>query len=340
MSAARFVSLLLSALCLSACAAGPSGEAVGRYPAPGSGVQAEPPLATLPAVAGRIVAVRRVPYANGFGQEIVLDGPRAMSGENRITVETLTTAQTGVRGMGIEELRLVPPTDTDIAAEMDRLMPGVTMHLAALPVRGTEGSIGYAFGTAGHLSCVYAWQYLAPARPLSLFEGGAGTGVLPMSVRVRLCREQPLAALVETMRGLRVLRPEDSSLLVAVQPQPGGDALDAAMGALPTTSSHSIEAPQVLSPITAEDSARLTRRSRHRLAASRKFRHRVTAQAAVLRRRVTSRVPREHAVDLARLPAVPMPGDIAATASKQLRVEASPPPRSASLDSDAMPMPR
>ena len=78
--------------------------------------EAEPPPASPPVAAGRVVAVRRLPYANGFGQEIVPDGPRAMAGENRIAAKAVTTVQTGVRGLGVGQLRSGPPPDGDVAA--------------------------------------------------------------------------------------------------------------------------------------------------------------------------------------------------------------------------------
>lgn len=334
MSVTRFAPLVLSALCLSACAAGPSGPAVGRYPAAGGGGEAEPPLASLPAAAGRVVAVRRVPYGNGLGQEIVLDGPRAMAGENRITVEALTTAHTGLRGQGLEELKLGPPGDTDVEAEMERALPGVAMHLAPEPERGAEGPIGYAFGTAGRLSCLYAWQYLAAPRPVSLLEGMADTGVLPMSVRVRLCREQPVAALVGTLRGLRVTRPDGAIVPVAVRFPTGGDALDAAMGALPSAASRDAVASP---PASAGDGTRPARSRRHRVAA-RPASLRRAARAS--RHPASPRAPRGDAVDIAGSPRVPLPGDVAAVAAPPRRAVVQATPRAASDDMDAMPMPR
>ena len=233
MSAARFAPLLLSALCLSACAATLPGEAVGHYPEvtdkPGGG----PPMASLPAVAGRVVAVRRTPYTNGVGQEIVLEGPRAMVGENRITVQALTTSQTGARDQGGEELKLTTPSDVAIADEMERRLPGIAMSIAAAPEHDSEGTIGYATGSKGRLSCVYAWQYLASERPLSFLEGLSDTGSLPVSVRVRLCREQPVAALLETLRGLRIARPNGALRSVPARAAATGDELDAAIGSVP-----------------------------------------------------------------------------------------------------------
>ncbi|WP_237479579.1 cellulose biosynthesis protein BcsN [Lichenibacterium dinghuense] len=317
MSLPRLAPLLASALCLSACAAGSPGPAVGRYPAAG---REEAPLASLPAAAGRVVAVRRIPYSNGFGQEIVLDGPRAMSGENRITVEALTSARTGLAGQGAEELKLGPPTDVEIAAEMERALPGVAMHLAPAPERGEDGPIGYAAGAAGRLSCVYAWQYLAPARPLSLFEGAAGTGALPVSVRVRLCREGPAAALVEALRGLRAWRP-DGSEPVALRSPAGGDALTEAVGSLPP-------APAVEPAPAAAPSVAAPRRRRHRLAA-------VSRRAvAHLSRTSRRRVP-DGSDGLAGVPPLPMPGDIPAAPRP-----AAPAPRAAAADLGGMPMPR
>lgn len=316
MTVPRFVPLAASALCLSACAGAPSGPSVGSYPAGGIGAdgRARPAaLASLPASAGRVVAVRRLPYANGFGQEIVLDGPRAMSGENLVTVRALTTATTGLRGQGAEELKLGRPTDTEIAAEMDRALPGVAMRLAPAPERGEAGAIGYATGTMGRLSCVYAWQYLEPARPLSLLEGAAGTGALPVSVRVRLCREQPAAALVEALRGLRVSRPDgptEVAEVAEVRAPPSRDALAAAVGSPPPAAGWDRTDAD---PASAE-TARPTHSRDHR---SPSVRHRAAARSPKVRLRASTRPEREPSALSTGVARVPMPGDVSTNAERQ-----------------------
>lgn len=332
MSSTRVALLLLSALCLSACAMSPQGAAVGRYSA--GGADRSPALASLPAAAGRVVAMRRIPYANGFGQEIVLDGPLAMSGENRITAEALTTAGMGLRESGVAELKLGPPTDTEIAAEMDRALPGVAMHLAPEPEQGEEGAIGYATGTTGRLSCVYAWQYIAPARPLSLLEGAAGTGALPVSVRVRLCREEPARALVEVLRGLRVSRPDGSSEPVAVRARPGGDALAAAVGSqLPAARRNGVEIGSTTDADSAEG-VRPTRRRIHRFVA---IYPRAVARRPSVPRRAAIRRVREPSAELTGVPWVPMPD--ASTKAAPPRVSPASTGRAATVDL-GMPMPR
>lgn len=335
MSAPRFAPLLLSALCLSACASGPPGQPVSRYPGADADTGGGAPLASLPAAAGRVVALRPTRYANGTGQEIVLDGPRAMRGENSITVKALTSARTGGEGQVGEDLKIGPPSDTDVASEMDRVLPGVPMRLAADPVRGVEGPIGYAIGRVGALSCVYAWQYLAPARPVSLIEGLADTGALPVSLRVRLCREQPTGALLDLLRGLRLSRPESSPAPLAARAAPGGDALTAAVGALPLAASRYADAADD----APAEAARPRRHGRQRLAAARPARHRRVAHVVRVGHRVAVRRHREEVPEFAAGPRVPMPGDVTAAAVPS-QAYAPAPARPAVADQLPMPMPR
>ncbi len=339
MTVPRWPSLLLSALCLSGCAAGPPGEAVGRRPA--NDVAQDRALASLPAAAGRVVTVRRIPYANGFGQEIVLDGPRAMSGENLIRVQALTTASTGLRGQGAEELRLGPPTDTEVAAEMDRALPGVAMRMAAAPERGEDGTVGYATGAVGRLSCVYAWQYLAPAHPLTLLEGASGTGALPVSVRVRLCREGSPAAVVATLRGLRVSHPDGAAEPAPRPPAFGGDALAAAVGSPPPAAAQNrtgiVPADAAPAEPAPAEAVRPARRRGHRLLAARP---RPDARLRQLKARFGAwiRPQQEHSAELAGVAHVPMPGEVSADTAPQ-KMAPAPAPRASAVGLD-MPMPR
>lgn len=324
--------LAASALCLSACAVGPPDGAVGRAPAPDPAADGGTPLARLPASAGRVVAVRRVAYANGFRQEIVLGGPRAMAGENRITVQALTTTRTGGRGLAGEELKLGPPGDAEVAAEMERALPGVPMRIEATPERDADGPLGIATGAAGHLACVYAWQYLGPARPASLFEGFSDTGALPVTVRVRLCGERPVPALLADLRDLRTSRPAPG----ADVPGPGlaGDALEAAVG-------NSGSVPGGAMPAGGEvpqAGRRALRRGphvgeRHRGSAERR---RPLAGATGLRSPVGAEAGRA----LPSVPRLPMPSEVPGASPATQRAPEPVPARTAAQADDALPLPR
>ena len=236
----RLAPILVASLCLAGCAASPSlaPDYIGRYPGyepvSDATVPSGAPIASLPASAGSVLSIRNMSFSNGLRQVIVLEGPAAMTGENTIVVEALTPPMVGVASGN--DLRLAPPSDTEIQSELAKLFPTVAMQISGDVEHGPQGSFGYASGKSGGLNCLYAWEYLAPRRPLTLLEGASGTGVYPASVRVRLCRAEPLADLLADMHRLTVTPPGGSrgiTARVAQAPDPSReDALDAAVGPL------------------------------------------------------------------------------------------------------------
>lgn len=339
------MAILLSVLSLSACA-DHAPDAIGRAPggdpmvAGGGGA-----LASMPPAAGRVVAVRRTPYANGFTQDIVMEGPLAMAGENRITVQALTTAGGVGRYGGGDELRIGPPTDQEIAAEMDARIPGVAMRLSGAGERNRLGLFGYAIGETGRLTCVYAWQYVTPARPLSLIEGAIGTGALPFGLRVRLCRDLPAATLVGYLRDLRLVGGEPVVSTEADRPASANDALAAAVGTEP--------APTARLPDDARVVGRSTRGIEHRHTARRhltallRARHAHGTYRTATRRRFVARIVGPHDmgsrdVGSPTMPRLPTPDDIMMAQPAPTRSATALPsvPRAALDGVDSLPMPR
>ena len=207
----RLTLILVPSICLAGCAASPllAPDYIGRYPGAETALESSVPtdaaLASLPGSAGSVLSVRDTHFSNGLRQTIVLDGPRAMTGENKIVVEALTPPMAGVAPGN--DLRIASPSDADIQSELSKLFPDVAMQVSGDVERGPQGPFGYAAGKSGGLNCLYAWEYLAPRRFLTLLEGASGTGAYPASIRVRLCRAEPLADLLADMHRLVVTPP-------------------------------------------------------------------------------------------------------------------------------------
>ena len=338
----RLTLILVSSIGLAGCAASPllAPDYIGRYPGAETALESTVPpdaaLASLPGSAGSVLSVRDTTFSNGLRQTIVLDGPRAMTGENKIVVEALTPPMAGVAPGN--DLRLASPSDADIQSELSKLFPGVVMQVSGDVERGPQGPFGYAAGKSGGLNCLYAWEYLAPRRPLTLIEGASGTGTYPASVRVRLCRVEPLADLLVDMRRLVVTPPGSYAVRARVaqaQDPVREDALEAAVGPmerLPVAKTSAAETS------AAGTSAAGTRSTHHvRLAQTRPRQH------GPLRRR---RDPGLDASAFGRstVPPVPLPGDLAPSAG-MAPAAMVPAARSATvmaprIDQDSMPLPK
>ena len=326
----RLTLILVSSLCLAGCAAAPplAPDYMGRY----SGAEAVsdamvPPgaaLASLPASAGSVLSVRDTTFSNGLRQVIVLEGPAAMTGENKIVVEALTPPMAGVASGN--DLRLAPPSDVEIQTELAKSFPDVAMQISSDVERGPQGPFGYAAGKSGGLNCLYAWEYLSPRRPITLLEGASGTGVYPASVRVRLCRAEPLASLLADMHRLTLTPPGSFGMMARATRAPDPvreDALEAAVGPLEKVP---VETPTVE-----------RRGGRH-----------VHLVRTSSRRQRLARPRRARGLDdpaggRSTVPPVPLPGDLATGApaptapAPVARSAAAAAPR---IDQDSMPLPK
>ena len=232
------VMLFAGAAALAGCAAEPAryGYAASYGATPPSftsdRLATRPPAwAVLPAEAGRVLAVRMTEYANGIRQEVVLDGAGATPGENAITLEALLPPGRPFEGARDDLLRVERPSVEALGGELARAFPGMPMTISPEERANPQGAFGFASGTSGSTSCLYAWQYVAPDRSLTLAEGALATGSYPYSVRLRLCRDLPVARLLSLASELAI-----HSLVVTgaeTRPQPSsaaaGDPLDIAL---------------------------------------------------------------------------------------------------------------
>ncbi len=221
------------------------------------------------------------------------------------------------------DLRLAPPSDVEIQTELAKLFPDVAMQISSDVERGPQGPFGYAAGKSGGLNCVYAWQYLSPRRPLTLLEGASGTGVYPASVRVRLCRAEPLANLLADMHRLTVTPPGSFGVTARLPRAPDPvreDALEAAVGPLERVP---VETPTVE-----------RRAGRHVHLA------RISSRRQRLARPRRARGLDDTAGGRSTVPPVPLPGDLATGAAAPAPVARSAVATAPRLDQDSMPLPK
>jgi hypothetical protein len=146
-------------------------------------------IVALPSGAGAVAQVRERAYANGFGQDIALQGVAAMDA-NRVEITVATQA-----GGGRNLAPMAKPTEAGIKAEIAARFPGAAMQVVTRPRGNAYGPYGLAVGRQrSGARCIFAWQWIdnvnaAPAggaRPQGTFSM-AGQAA-PASIRVRLCR--------------------------------------------------------------------------------------------------------------------------------------------------------
>jgi Cellulose biosynthesis protein BcsN len=170
--------------------------------------------AFLPVAGGEALSVSEETTPNRRSQRISFGGVGVLAGENMITVAIAGSRST-------DPALLHPPREEDIAAEMARVLPDVPMTRTSAIETNGYGPFGYARGSAGSISCIYAWQWVE-SDGLSLKKN-------PVSIRMRFCGNDSDDRLVGLMRGLRLTvgaSPPMASPLFA--PGTGRDALDVA----------------------------------------------------------------------------------------------------------------
>ncbi|MBO0662139.1 cellulose biosynthesis protein BcsN [Jiella sp. MQZ9-1] len=173
---------------------GYAGPAQGGLETTQRAVATEDAWARLPTAAGRVIAVteRRRPQA--VTQRIVLSGSGDHRGENVIDVSVA-----GPEGADTALLR--PPSLETIQAEIGGFADGRAFQIVDAETRNAYGPFGYAVARSGNTNCVYAWQWL-DTRTLAETPRAFDPRIRPLSLRIRLCDEQPTARLVAVLRSL------------------------------------------------------------------------------------------------------------------------------------------
>ena len=168
-------------------------------PSVSNAVSVEFATVSLPLEAGRVVSVQQDVRSDGLSQAILYENATALPGENRLTVDF------GAPGSSSRYLRA--PTSATVRAELRSALPGIRMQISSVPGNNAQGVFGYATGSAGRGSCLYAWQ---------LAKGGMGEGYAAQ-VRLRFCHPTlPADSLVGLMQQMR-LRPVSKQTLATLR---------------------------------------------------------------------------------------------------------------------------
>ncbi len=150
------------------------------------------PVVVLPAWIGKPASVRERDGAGGFEQAITLSSPGHRSGRDDLIL--VSSPKDG----GLDAVLGGKPTEAGIRAELASAFPGLAMQVVTRPSANAYGAYGLAIGRKGATRCLYAWQWIPEAPVLA---GGAPT---PLSVRLRLCRDdmtlEAMAAAVTQLR--------------------------------------------------------------------------------------------------------------------------------------------
>lgn len=150
------------------------------------------PVVVLPAWIGRPVSVRERDGAGGFEQAITLSPPGHRSAHKDLILVS------SPRDGGLDGVLGGKPTEAGIRAEIAGAFPGLAMQVVTRPSANAYGPYGLAIGRTGATRCLYAWQWI-PAAPVL-----AGGAVVPLSLRLRLCRDdvafEAMAAAVTQLR--------------------------------------------------------------------------------------------------------------------------------------------
>ncbi len=155
-------------------------------------------IAALPVAAGSVVTIRDHRYADGFRQDILLDGGAVRSIANGITVLAHEDKRQG-QPAASSFVPLAKPTKVSVATELRTQFPGIGMAVVDRPFKNAYGPYGLALGRGDKdVRCLYAWQWIDDQAVLAR-ESIAG----PLSLRARLCLSgQSFDAMAAVMDGL------------------------------------------------------------------------------------------------------------------------------------------
>lgn len=129
-----------------------------------------------------LVTVLERRYSNAYSQELLLETSARRPGQNNIRVAFVLPGST--TGPGEDELDLMRLSPETVSRDMSEQFPGVNMSISAFFVQNRFGPFGFATGRSAYGdNCVYAWQIIAPDRPLSLFSAPKGK----INIRLQIC---------------------------------------------------------------------------------------------------------------------------------------------------------
>lgn len=216
----------------SACTSWQSGTAHGpaRYAsldalASPAAPRAGTPVAVMPAWIGKPIRVRERADAEGFEQAVSLAlSARGDAPGNLVLVTTRRPSTSSLDATTGEPRPMSAPSEAGIRAEIEAAFPGIAMTVVARPSANAYGPYGLAVGRSPRgARCLYAWQWIDDMRAT----GGAGWPASPLSLRVRLCRDDiTLEAMAAAVTKLRLVPPSQAApvpdtAVAAAPAQPG-----------------------------------------------------------------------------------------------------------------------
>lgn len=168
--------------------------------APALATEVSPDYATalLPAIGGRIQAVRQTVSEVYLRQQVLYETSPGVGGENSVTVE-LVTAFDNAKFMRA-------PSRSEILAEMRKTLPGIPMRVRPEIGENAQGTFGFATGPNGATgACLYGWQLANPDADLDAISLMTRSDrAYRMQIRLRYCSPQMNEDnIVVLMRGLR-----------------------------------------------------------------------------------------------------------------------------------------
>ena len=218
------IGLALSAIALGGCTRSTSAYDVLAYSEPATrdvtseSIAQHQRWAELPSDAGRVLDVIETRRPDTLTQRIVLAGTGGFTNENMIRLE-----RGGADGTAPRLLRA--PRLDEIVAELSAYDLSRRFSIADEPASNAYGPFGYAYAKSGAGTCVYAWQWL-DLRNVEGASSGIGLRKQPMSIRVHLCQDRPLGAIVAEVRNLRLYPASGGpAVLASGRSAAGGDAL-------------------------------------------------------------------------------------------------------------------
>lgn len=231
----------------------------------------------LPADAGRAGRLTEKQFANGWRQNLALDGGKEAGDWNALSID-IQTATPGERQSNA--ISIDKPTPEGVRREILARIHGAPMRIVGRPMHNALGSFGLAVGAGPDgLRCALAWQWVENLRAVARGEGRSlfNSGEMPASIRMRLCRRGVSAdQLAEWYGQLQIADVANVERIAeAMQRAAEGRAGEMGPGAL-VDNSASLENTLIRS---ADDDAGVTRRDARRHAARHAARRRPTPES-------------------------------------------------------------
>lgn len=166
---------------------------------------------TLPVAAGR-GRLSEKQYVNGWRQSVSLDRGKVAGDWNDLSIDIIDEAPSdNPSGVAPGMFRISKPTRESVRREILARFHGTPMRIVERPMRNALGPYGLAVGAApDDARCAFAWQWVDNLAAAARGEKSNffNSGVMPASIRLRLCRRGVTAdQLAEWYERLEIVDP-------------------------------------------------------------------------------------------------------------------------------------